>query len=966
MSEPPPEGLSWAKTRLEDPRRSSEPDTTTADPGESLREAESRAELSHAGRYRLETVIGAGGIGTVWRASDPDLGRPLAVKVMQAQHQHNEGAIARFLAEARLTAQLQHPGIPPVHEVGRMADGRPFFAMKLIEGSTLADLLAERPAAVEDLPRFVAIFEAICQTLAYVHSRGVIHRDLKPSNVMVGAFGEVQVMDWGLAKVLASSGEDPSHIALTFANAPGSSTPGAVAPGSPTPVAHAPGSPGAEREMQDWRVSLRFGEGSPPTLTQLGTVLGTPAYMAPEQARGLIERLDPRCDVFGLGAILCEVLTGQPPFVAAAGWVAHILAQQGELTAARKRLHATGADRELVALVERCLAVSPEDRPADAGAVAGEVRRYQEGVRERLRQAELAQATARVEARGERKRRRLAVGLAAALVCLVGLAAGAGLWYQHDRNQRAAQEAQRRMRVEKDIAREMTEVEKHKRRARELTDHPVQWAVALAEARAALARVQSLLEEEPDLAAIFAEEIARQTRDLEAEEKDCRLAQQAARTELEMLRLDARRRQIAFERAYPLLAALLAEHGLSPRSGPVPHVARLILERPAERRQVIVGVLDRCLVLAPAKSGSERAWLADVLERVDPDPWRGKVRRVIRDRLVGALDDLIREKNAASQPAGFLAGVAAALSPGSVLRQNLLRRALRVRPDDFRLNMALGDALSHPSIHWGHYRKPTPGERLLLAEALGYYRAARALRPDDPAVGMHLAFVLCVQGDLEGAGEAARAAMRAAPGFAPAIRRLAAVLREQGDVAGSLAASRKAAAVDPDLERKLSQVLAGRAEPASAEEALELARLCHGHPQRFTDAVRLYGRAFTVRPALAADPRQRARHEAACVAVLGAASKGGGADKLSETERVRLRKQALEWLRTDLAAWQELRRRGEVEAEELRKAAVRWQSDASLASVREREGLARLPEEERAAWAKWWADVAKIRGSPGT
>src|SRR5262249_1492428 len=119
--------------------------------------------------------------------------------------------LRRFVEEAQVCGQLQHPAIVPVHDLGRLEDGRPFFAMKLVKGRTLAELLQERASRSEDLPRFLGIFEQVCQALAFAHSNGVIHRDLKPANVMVGAFGEVQVMDWGLAKVLRPQGGAPAE-----------------------------------------------------------------------------------------------------------------------------------------------------------------------------------------------------------------------------------------------------------------------------------------------------------------------------------------------------------------------------------------------------------------------------------------------------------------------------------------------------------------------------------------------------------------------------------------------------------------------------------------------------------------------------------------------------------------------------------------------------------------------------------
>jgi len=161
--------------------------------------------------------------------------------------------------------------------------------MKLVKGRTLARLLAERRETAHDRPRFLKIFEQVCQAVAYAHARGVIHRDLKPSNVMVGAFGEVQVMDWGLAKVLPEGGAADEAASRGF-----------------EPV----------EQVTAIRTARTEGAGTPAgagSETHAGSVLGTPAYMAPEQARGEVDRLGRRSDVFGLGAILFEILTGRPP-----------------------------------------------------------------------------------------------------------------------------------------------------------------------------------------------------------------------------------------------------------------------------------------------------------------------------------------------------------------------------------------------------------------------------------------------------------------------------------------------------------------------------------------------------------------------------------------------------------------------------------------------------------------------------
>jgi eukaryotic-like serine/threonine-protein kinase len=186
----------------------------------------SAAVPDSSGRYQLFGEIARGGMGAVLKGRDTDLGRDLAVKVLLESHQGRPDLVRRFVEEAQIGGQLQHPGIVPVYELGTFADHRPYFTMKLVKGRTLAALLAERkpvgwalptesalPAPeggrcppYEELPRFLAIFESICQTVAYAHARAVIHRDMKPSNVMVGSFGEVQVMDWGLAKVLKEGG----------------------------------------------------------------------------------------------------------------------------------------------------------------------------------------------------------------------------------------------------------------------------------------------------------------------------------------------------------------------------------------------------------------------------------------------------------------------------------------------------------------------------------------------------------------------------------------------------------------------------------------------------------------------------------------------------------------------------------------------------------------------------------------
>jgi serine/threonine protein kinase len=207
-------------------------------------------------RYSLTEPIGEGGMGVVYRALDTELGRAVAVKVLRAPT--DAGLAARFRQEARVLARLEHPGIVPVHDAGVLADGRAFYVMMLVRGQPLDARARELPT----LPERLRLFQRICEPVAFAHSHQVIHRDLKPANIMVGPFGEVLVMDWGVAKVLG--------VAEHPANASG-------------------------------------GEG---VHTGHGTVLGTPGYMAPEQAAGATAEIDHRADQYALGAMLTELLEG--------------------------------------------------------------------------------------------------------------------------------------------------------------------------------------------------------------------------------------------------------------------------------------------------------------------------------------------------------------------------------------------------------------------------------------------------------------------------------------------------------------------------------------------------------------------------------------------------------------------------------------------------------------------------------
>jgi WD40 repeat protein len=343
--------------------------------------------------YELLDEIGRGGMGLVYRARDVALDRDVAVKLLAERYPADSPAAQRFLFEARITGQLQHPGIPAVHQVGALGDGHPFLAMKLIKGSTLEALLKQRTDPAADSGRMLAIFEAVCQAVGYAHAHRVIHRDLKPANVMVGAFGEVQVMDWGLAKAL----------------------------GENTPATAEALTAEETRAWTEFRPTPDSG-----AQTQAGTLIGTPAFIPPEQAVGETERVDARADVFGLGALLAVLLTGRPPYLGDTFESVRVQAVRGKLKDCFARLDASAAEPELVALCKKCLAFEPADRPADAGAVAQAVAGLRAAADERARQAELErvralgeQAAAAARSAERRKRRRVVIGAAAVLAVAV-------------------------------------------------------------------------------------------------------------------------------------------------------------------------------------------------------------------------------------------------------------------------------------------------------------------------------------------------------------------------------------------------------------------------------------------------------------------------------------------------------------------------------------------------------------------
>ncbi len=261
-------------------------------------------------RYQVLNELARGGMGAVLRAADCDIRREVAVKYLLDQADARKKA--RFVEEAQITGQLEHPNIVPIHELGVDAKERLFFSMKMVRGRSLQQVFAElrdypRTAEKEyTLSRLLTIFVNVCHALAYAHSRGVVHRDLKPANVMIGDFGEVYVMDWGLAKVLPHDAASGKPVAVIQAAAP-------------------PSFAWAEAANAANSATVQTSRQSGDEQTVDGTILGTPLYMPPEQAMGNIAAIDQRSDIYSLGALLYEMLTLQAPVEKEGGQLAILM-----------------------------------------------------------------------------------------------------------------------------------------------------------------------------------------------------------------------------------------------------------------------------------------------------------------------------------------------------------------------------------------------------------------------------------------------------------------------------------------------------------------------------------------------------------------------------------------------------------------------------------------------------------------
>jgi len=923
--------------------------------------------------YEVGERLGRGGTGEVFRATDDVLGRPIAVKVLRRELRDDPSSVGRFWGEARITARLQHPGVAPLYEAGYDERDRPFIAMKLVEGQTLARLLADRTSPADDLARLVHVFEQVCQTVAYAHSKGVIHRDLKPSNVMVGAFGEVQVMDWGLAKQLA------------------------CATATTAPVADPP------------RVGLDGSTAPQGGHTLAGQMIGTPAYAPPEQVRGDHDRVGPASDVFGLGAVLCEILTGRPPFDSAEQ------ASIGDVAPARTRLRASAADAELVDLAVRCLAPDPADRPADAGAVAAAIDGYQSRLRDRLREVELAEASSTSE-RKARRRTELLRLICVALVVAVGV--GAWAWSQW----------------QADLARDVTAAVEEGRSAREEMVRAGGDPARLAEAERAARRAEGLLRSvvgRADLRGSVAGLLA----DLEADARDPAMVRRLE--EIRMMQDTSSRESTAgaldteFETAF-------RDYGVDVTALDPDEAAQRLNRRAS--RYTLVAALDywgqQCLSHPPLEPRGRH--LLAVAAATDPDPWRTRLRTALLARDTDSLAALAREALAADLPIPTLVALGAVVSNHAVRQSKgatvtyphrpqgiaLLQTARRRTPGDFWANYLLADALQRSKRS---------------AEAVPYYTVALALRPDLLGVRRGLAMAHLAVGDLPAVLRVYQEAVAAFPHDSAAHRYLGQFLHVQGETSQAAYHFEEALRLDPTSTEALTWIPRAWESIGAWDEALAALERVQGtrppnpfrlasyatglkHVGRFDDAVTALRQAHRLRnespwtgqrlrsaerdTALArrlpgledgtfrpADPatvwdcvrlcyyrrhdrtavrlaeqamgndkgRAAAPKGSALLAHIYVAARASSAADLDATEQARYRGLALTWLRVEMA-----RQRADATGSntlkwmDARRTLRRWQQHRDLAPVRDTAVIATFTESERSSWTAFWNEVETL------
>ncbi len=959
-------------------------------------------------RYRRLRFHAKGGLGEVYVGFDQELRREVALKRMQRPLMLFPEAQRRFLREAEVTGRLEHPGIVPVYGLVQDDDGMPCYAMRFIQGESLQDAIqrfhqadqasrdpGERSLAFREL---LTRFAAVCKTLAYAHSRGILHRDIKPANIMLGKYGETLVVDWGLARPVARTEQDRESGEETLQPAPENAT----------------------------------GE------TRVGQAVGTPVFMSPEQAAGRWDVIGPASDLYSLGATLYTLLTGQDPFTGSNHAEVLQKVQQGEFSPPRQVKPSTPPALQATCL--KAMARKPEDRYATALELAEEVEHWlaDEPVRA-YREPLLARAR-----RWRRRHKALVTGLTTLVLTALVLGGGGGYWLHRQAAERQAEADRHRRAAEQALDKVPGLLKQWRWQEAEtiLDDADSHLEVAgPADLRARLAQARDDLKLARKLDAIRLEKagrletpvIARQiaVKDYAQTFAEAGLAaRQASEEEVAAwVRISAIREQVVaaldewamLTEDLPLRCWLL---GVARRADPDDWRDRFRdpqLWQDRAALQALANELLRNGSLLQAQSPTLLAELGHAVGkrqgnavplltaacRLHPDDFW------LNHELGYALFGAKRWEAAAGYYRAALA-----VRPGTTVLYNNLGAALLSLGQadeavkDFQLALArnaeyaiahngLGVALyvqghrdeavqeyhralkldpnyAMPHFNLGNYWRDT-GK---INEAIHEYHRSIELDPHYAPGHVNLGLALGRNKEqLDEAVREMRTALDLDPENAETHCNLGFLLGRQGKLTEALAALRqghKLGSAQPgwrhpsadwirqterivELDRKLPALLQGKEQPANNAERLEIADLCQRRKQLYTTTVRFYTEAFAHDAKLADQLQKQYRYNAACAAALAGCGQGKDADKLREGERAQLRRQALEWLRADLALWAKQTEH----ADDKVRAAIQqtlkhWQTDTDLVGIRDKDALEKLPEAERHDFRKLWDDVAAL------
>jgi eukaryotic-like serine/threonine-protein kinase len=631
--------------------------------------------------YEVREELGRGGMGVVYKAWHRRLNRAVALKMLLAGAYAGPQELERFLREAEAVAGLRHANIVQVHDVGDL-DGRPYFTMEFVEGGSLAQKLAGAPQPAGQAAALVA---TIAEAIQVAHRSGIVHRDLTPANILLTADGTPKISDFGLARRLEDGGG----------------------------------------------------------LTVSGVPMGTPSYMAPEQAQGQRDAIGPATDVYALGAILYEMLTGRPPFRAetAAATLQQVLTDEPVLPT---RLNAK-IPRDLETICLRCLHKAPARRYATAAAVAEDLRRFQRG------EPIAARPVGPVERTGKWVRRHpTGSAMLAATFLLAVVLVGASFWF-------VVQQTRQRQAVETDLKIDLKEVA-------ELQDS-ARWA----EAQATLERAETRLGENgpDDLRRRVAQ--ARRDLDLVIRLDKVRL-KRATGGELVFYKAQA-------NKAY---AEVFQQEGLGKVHDPPANVAAAV--RASAVRGALVAALDDWVACIADKD--QRDWLLDVARQADPDPegWRDHIQDPHAWDKPAALAELARTVPVARRSVSLLLALGERLTAAHRDATPLLKRVQKENPADFWANLILGNALL----------------RFAPQEAEGYYRSALAIRPRAAVGYCAVGDALRHHNDLAEAAEYYQQALQIDAGYARAHSDLGLTLQAQGRLDEAIPCYRQAVQLDPD------------------------------------------------------------------------------------------------------------------------------------------------------------------------